>query len=109
VAALQFKDEIESEEYVPAAILSEGALLCQPLSLCVHIPFCFSRCFYCGCNKIVTRAVARIERYVPQPRIQCGCAFVGARSRRALVITETELNAIAALAIIGLKTMPKVG
>ncbi len=36
-------------------------------------------------------------------------ALRGARSRSALVITETELRAIAALAIIGLRTMPNVG
>lgn len=27
----------------------------QPLSLYVHIPFCASLCFYCACNKIVTK------------------------------------------------------
>ena len=27
----------------------------QPLSVYVHIPFCASLCFYCACNKIVTR------------------------------------------------------
>ena len=26
-----------------------------PLSLYVHIPFCESLCFYCACNKIVTK------------------------------------------------------
>ena len=26
-----------------------------PLSLYVHIPFCESLCYYCGCNKIITR------------------------------------------------------
>ena len=31
------------------------------------------------------------------------------RSRSALVITETELNVIAALAMIGLRSMPKNG
>jgi hypothetical protein len=31
------------------------------------------------------------------------------RSRRALMITDTELNVIAALAIIGLSRMPKNG
>ena len=30
----------------------------------MHIPFCFSPCLYCGCNKIVTRNLERIERYV---------------------------------------------
>jgi len=36
----------------------------MPLSLYVHIPFCTSPCFYCGCNKIVTRQVGRAENYV---------------------------------------------
>jgi oxygen-independent coproporphyrinogen-3 oxidase len=27
----------------------------RPLSLYVHIPFCESICYYCGCNKIITR------------------------------------------------------
>src|SRR5512136_806368 len=27
----------------------------QPLSLYVHLPFCNTICFYCGCNKVVTR------------------------------------------------------
>ena len=25
------------------------------LSLYVHVPYCFSPCFYCGCNRIITR------------------------------------------------------
>ena len=27
----------------------------QPLSLYVHLPFCDTLCYYCGCNKVVTR------------------------------------------------------
>jgi oxygen-independent coproporphyrinogen-3 oxidase len=61
--ALQFKEEITSEQYVRAVAASEEALLCRPLSLYVHIPFCFSPCLYCGCSKIVTRDVRRMERY----------------------------------------------
>ncbi|MDR0458530.1 MAG: oxygen-independent coproporphyrinogen III oxidase [Burkholderiaceae bacterium] len=34
----------------------------QPLSLYVHIPFCASLCYYCACNKIITR---RHERSAP--------------------------------------------
>jgi len=29
------------------------------LSLYLHIPYCFSPCFYCGCNRIITRDHAR--------------------------------------------------
>jgi len=36
----------------------------QPLSLYVHVPFCNNICFYCGCNKIVTRDRSRAVQYV---------------------------------------------
>ncbi|MEO8134815.1 MAG: oxygen-independent coproporphyrinogen III oxidase [Betaproteobacteria bacterium] len=36
----------------------------HPLSLYVHLPFCNTVCFYCGCNKIVTRDHTRSARYV---------------------------------------------
>ncbi len=61
--APQFKHEIQPQEYVRAATASEDALLRRPLSLYVHIPFCFSPCLYCGCNKIVTRDQTRMDRY----------------------------------------------
>jgi oxygen-independent coproporphyrinogen-3 oxidase len=35
-----------------------------PLSLYVHIPFCESVCYYCACNKIVTRHHARAQEYL---------------------------------------------
>lgn len=33
------------------------------LSLYVHVPFCHSLCWYCGCHTTVTRSAARIARY----------------------------------------------
>lgn len=35
-----------------------------PLSLYVHIPFCESLCYYCACNKIITRHKARSAQYL---------------------------------------------
>ncbi|KTT15180.1 oxygen-independent coproporphyrinogen III oxidase [Pseudacidovorax intermedius] len=35
-----------------------------PLSIYVHIPFCESLCYYCACNKIVTRHHARAAEYL---------------------------------------------
>jgi len=35
-----------------------------PLSLYVHIPFCESLCYYCGCNKIITKHHERAGEYL---------------------------------------------
>jgi oxygen-independent coproporphyrinogen-3 oxidase len=62
--ALQFHEGIGISDYARAASSSRGALERQPLSLYVHIPFCFSPCFYCGCNKVVTRHLEHADSYV---------------------------------------------
>jgi len=36
----------------------------QPLSVYVHLPFCESICFYCACNKVVTRDHSRSAKYI---------------------------------------------
>jgi oxygen-independent coproporphyrinogen-3 oxidase len=36
----------------------------RPLSLYVHIPYCFSPCFYCGCNRVITRDKSRAAPYL---------------------------------------------
>ena len=36
----------------------------MPLSLYVHIPFCESLCYYCACNKIITKHPERAEVYL---------------------------------------------
>jgi len=35
-----------------------------PLSVYVHIPFCASLCYYCACNKIITKQYGQAERYL---------------------------------------------
>ena len=35
-----------------------------PLSIYVHIPFCESLCFYCACNKIITKRHERGTEYL---------------------------------------------
>ncbi len=62
--ALQFKGEIAAQDYILAATQSDQALKRQPLSVYVHIPFCFSPCFYCGCTRVITRDVAQAEKYL---------------------------------------------
>ena len=35
-----------------------------PLSVYVHLPFCDTLCYYCGCNKVVTRDHGRSAKYI---------------------------------------------
>jgi oxygen-independent coproporphyrinogen-3 oxidase len=36
----------------------------RPLSLYIHIPFCNTLCFYCACNKIITKDRSKSAKYV---------------------------------------------
>ena len=41
-----------------------AAAMAMPLSVYVHIPFCESLCYYCACNKIITKHHDRAEPYL---------------------------------------------
>jgi oxygen-independent coproporphyrinogen-3 oxidase len=36
----------------------------QPLSLYVHLPFCATLCYYCACNKVITRDRGASAKYI---------------------------------------------
>jgi oxygen-independent coproporphyrinogen-3 oxidase len=36
----------------------------RPLSLYVHIPFCHKLCYFCGCNKVITRHQHKADKYL---------------------------------------------
>ena len=62
--ALQFNDEFSYLDYQQHAQASNNELLPRPLSLYIHIPFCHSLCYYCGCNKIVTQNKNNADTYL---------------------------------------------
>ena len=51
--AVQFHAGFGSAEYREQALASNASG--RPLSLYLHIPFCDTVCFYCACNKIITK------------------------------------------------------
>lgn len=53
--ALQFTESFGENDYVHHAQSSNELPVPKPLSLYIHVPFCESLCYYCGCNKIVTK------------------------------------------------------
>jgi oxygen-independent coproporphyrinogen-3 oxidase len=58
--ALQFTPAFTNDSFVKAAQSNHTA----PVSLYVHIPFCRQLCYYCGCNKVVTRHQHKADDYL---------------------------------------------
>ncbi len=58
--ALEFHDKFNDEDFIQAIENSEN----RELSLYVHIPFCHSLCYYCGCNKVITRHREKADVYL---------------------------------------------
>jgi oxygen-independent coproporphyrinogen-3 oxidase len=62
--APQFRDDFGEVRYRDAIRVSNEVASPRPLSLYVHMPFCWSPCFYCGCNRIITHDKGRADRYL---------------------------------------------
>ena len=62
--APQFSDRFGAQELREHASATNRREHPRPLSLYVHVPFCTSPCFYCGCNRVITRDKARGELYL---------------------------------------------
>jgi len=62
--APQFVDSFDEAALRAAIDDSNGDPIPRPLSLYVHVPFCLSPCFYCGCNRTITRDPRRGEAYL---------------------------------------------
>jgi oxygen-independent coproporphyrinogen-3 oxidase len=58
--ALEFHDDFKHDDLIHAIQASPN----RELSLYVHIPFCHSLCYYCGCNKVVTRHRNKADTYL---------------------------------------------
>ncbi len=61
--AVQFHDGFNEATYHEYAVNS-NTLPLKPLSLYVHIPFCDTVCFYCACNKVVTKDRSKAAPYL---------------------------------------------
>ncbi|NOH81562.1 oxygen-independent coproporphyrinogen III oxidase [Vibrio sp. RE86] len=56
-------------EFHEAFTVSDYDMACtqypeRPLSLYIHIPFCHKLCYYCGCNKVITRHAHKADEYL---------------------------------------------
>jgi oxygen-independent coproporphyrinogen-3 oxidase len=62
--APQFYSSFDAVDYRRHAALSNAAWHPAPLSLYLHLPFCRSLCYYCGCTKFITRSEERGQHYL---------------------------------------------
>ena len=66
-----------------------------PLSLYVHLPFCDTVCYYCGCNKVVTRNHGRVGDYLQALAAEAALAaraLQGDAAPRTLPIEQLHLG-----------------
>ncbi len=62
--AAQFHTGFGEAQYRECVRQSNDAAGFAPLSLYFHIPFCSTVCYYCACNKIITKNRAHARRYL---------------------------------------------
>ena len=60
--AVQFHTQVGAFDLLHA--LRDSRKAARPLSLYVHIPFCANICYYCACNKVVTKDRGRAQGYL---------------------------------------------
>jgi len=60
----RFSPSVDAEHYVNAIHARNHERPAAPLSLYVHIPFCNTICYYCACNKVVTKNHGRSAKYI---------------------------------------------
>lgn len=58
--ALEFKDGFTQHDLLSAWNSSHR----EHASLYVHVPFCHQLCYYCGCNKVITRHAEKADAYI---------------------------------------------
>ena len=60
----RFNASFGPEDYASALAGRADEAEPAPLSVYVHVPFCNDVCYYCGCNKIVTRDHSKSAEYI---------------------------------------------
>lgn len=61
--AVEFTPSFNEKTY-RAKLAQADRLSDEPLSIYVHLPFCEQRCWYCGCNVVITRKRHVVAKYL---------------------------------------------
>ncbi len=63
-SADRFHSQFTSAHYIEQLQQRANNAAKPPLSVYIHIPFCSSLCYYCACNKVVTKHRSRSATYL---------------------------------------------
>ena len=85
-AAPFFRDDFGAAGY--ETLLRRSAEVGGPLSLYVHVPFCDTRCLFCGCNVVIARDRGRGRLYLRhiEAEVERVAALAGAGARRVVQV-----------------------
>jgi oxygen-independent coproporphyrinogen-3 oxidase len=62
--AVQFTSDFNADDYLKWVKCSNEDPIPAPISLYLHIPFCDTICYYCGCSKVITKDKSKATRYI---------------------------------------------
>src|SRR5690625_2470469 len=62
--AVNFGEDFGPDQYAHAVADSNSLPMPADLSVYVHVPFCASPCFYCACNRVITRSPVAGDRFL---------------------------------------------
>ena len=83
----RFVEAFDAAAFAPRLASRGDQAAPPPLSIYVHVPFCDKVCFYCACNKVVTRHHDRSPAYLEALRIEAdlvGALLTGPRELEQL-------------------------
>ena len=86
----RFKDGSVSGDYIEALKARDAGHADAPLSLYVHIPFCDTVCYYCACNKIVTKHKFKADAYLDDLEKEIG--LIRALFHQAPVVSQLHFG-----------------
>lgn len=85
-SADRFHGQFRETDYLDA--LQRIGLSPDPVSLYFHIPFCANICYYCGCNKIITKDHTRSAKYIDYLAKEIEMAFKATGSKSKISVSQ---------------------
>ena len=85
-SADRFDNEFAEADYLGA--LERVAKADEPLSLYFHLPFCPNICYYCGCNKIITKDHGRSAKYIKYVAKEMAMVTAAMGAQKKIPVTQ---------------------